>query len=230
MTPTTSPRYHEAFLVTPLAFFDLDGTLVVGNTQQLLVRFLYRRGAVGWPFMLGTAVWFAGYKLGVVRPTDRARTRAARLLAGRSVDEIEALMDAFTREMLVPRLHEGAVAALRAQRSAGGRVVILSAALDPLVRGLARELGVAESVGTALEVRDDRFTGEVVGRAVYGDEKLRAARRVLDVARLDALECSAYADHETDVALLESVGHPVAVNPRPGLLRVARERGWPVIP
>ena len=229
MTPTTSDAGDETLPSTPLAFFDLDGTLVVGNTQQLLVRFLHRHGAIGWPFLLGTAAWFAGYKLGVVKPTDRARTRAARLLAGRSVAEIDTLMDAFTREMLVPRLHAGAVAALRMQQAAGGRVVILSAALDPLVRGLARQLGVGESVGTVLEVRDDRFTGEVVGRAIYGDEKVRAARRVLDHAGLDPAVCAAYADHETDVALLESVGHPVAVNPRPGLLRVANERGWPVI-
>ena len=85
-------------------------------------------------------------------------------------------------------------------------------------------------MGTRLEVRDGRYTGEVVGRAVYADEKVRAARRLLDEAGLDPAACAAYADHETDVALLESVGHPVAVNPRPGLLRVAGERGWPVIP
>jgi HAD superfamily hydrolase (TIGR01490 family) len=229
MTPTAPASGDETHLVTPLAFFDLDGTLVEGNTQQLLVRFLYQRRVIGWPFMLGTVMWFAGYKLGVVKPTDRARTRAARLLAGWSAAEMEALMDAFTREMLVPRLHAGAVAALRAQQAAGGRVVILSAALDPLVRGLARELGVDDTVGTVLEMRDGHFTGEVVGRAVYGDEKVRAARRVMDEAGLDPGACAAYADHETDVALLESVGHPVAVNPRPGLLRVARERGWAVV-
>lgn len=230
MSPTISSAVPMPFLDTPLAFFDLDGTLVIGNTQQLLVGFLYRQGAIGWPFLVGTAVWFAGYKLGVVRPNDRARTRAARLLAQRTVGEIEALMDAFTQEILVPRLHEGAVAALRAQQASGGRVVILSAALDPLVQGLARELGVGETVGTVLEVRDDRYTGEVVGRAIYGDEKVQAARRVMDAAALDPTACAAYADHETDVGLLESVGHPVAVNPRPGLLQVARERGWPVIP
>jgi HAD superfamily hydrolase (TIGR01490 family) len=229
MTPITSAAGDETTLVTPLAFFDLDGTLVVGNTQQFLVRFLHRRGAIGWPFLLGTALWFAGYRLGVVKPTDRARTRAARLLAGRSTAEIDELMDAFTGEMLVPRLHAGAVAALRAQQAGGGRVVILSAALDPLVRGLARGLGVGDSVGTALEVRDGHYTGSVVGRAIYGDEKVRAARRVIDAAGLDAADCGAYADHETDIALLESVGHPVAVNPRPALLQVARERGWPVI-
>lgn len=215
---------------TVIAFFDLDGTLVVGQTQRLLVSFLRRQGLVGPGFLLGVGLWFALYRLGLVQPTDSARARAAGLMKGRSVAEVTALMDRFTSEELVPRLHAGAVSALRAHQVRGDEVVIVSAALLPVVQGLARHLGVDSCEGTRLEERGGVFTGTVVGRALYGPEKVSVARRLLELRGADALSCSAYADHETDMALLELVGSPVAVSPRPGLAAVARERGWGIIP
>lgn len=212
-----------------IAFFDLDGTLVVGQTQRLLVSYLRRRGVVGMGFMFAVGLWFAAYRLGVVKATDGARERAAGLMRGRSVKEVAALMDTFTREELVPRLHDGAVTALQAHQDRGDEVVIVSAALMPVVEGLARRLRVRSCEGTRLVVRDGVFTGEVYGRALYGPEKARAARRILEERGVDAAACSAYADHETDVELLELVGHAVAVNPRRGLAAVARERGWRVM-
>lgn len=213
-----------------IAFFDLDGTLVSGQTQRLLVAFLRGRGLVGPGFLLGVGLWFTLYRLGLVQPTDSARARAAGLMEGRSVAEVTALMDSFTSEELVPRLHPGAVSALREHQVRGDEVVIISAALMPVVQGLARHLGVESCEGTRLEEKDGVFTGTVIGRALYGPEKVSAARRLLEVRRVDALSCSAYADHETDVDLLELVGSPVAVSPRPGLAAVARERGWRIIP
>ena len=213
-----------------IAFFDLDGTLVVGQTQRLLVSFMRREGMVGLRFVVGVGLWFGAYRLGLVKPTDNARARAAGLMAGRSVAGVAALMDRFTAEELAPRLHAGAVSALRDHRERGDEVVIVSAALMPVVEGLARHLSVDSCEGTRLEERDGAFTGAVAGRALYGPEKVSAAKRVLEDRGVDASSCSAYADHESDLDLLELVGHPVAVSPRAGLAAVARERGWRIIP
>jgi HAD superfamily hydrolase (TIGR01490 family) len=138
-------------------------------------------------------------------------------------------MDTFTSEQLVPRLHGGVVTALRAHQERGDEVVIVSAALMPVVEGLARHLRVGSCEGTRLAVRDGVFTGALSGKALYGPEKARAARRIVEERDADAASCSAYADHETDVELLELVGHAVAVNPRPGLAAVAEERGWRIM-
>jgi hypothetical protein len=87
------------------AFFDLDGTLVVGQTTLLLIRFLRKVGVVSRRFLVGTTLWFLGYKLGVVKVTERSRHQGARVFAGRTVEEVQALMDRLTGEVLVPRLH-----------------------------------------------------------------------------------------------------------------------------
>lgn len=215
--------------VTIIAFFDLDGTLVVGQTQRLLVSFMRREKLVSLGFVVGVGLWFGAYRLGLVKATDSARGKAAGLMSGRSVGDVRALMDRFTSEELVPRLHPGAVSALRDHQRLGHEVVILSAALTPVVDGLARHLGVATYAGTDLEERDGVYTGAVDGKALYGAEKVAAARRFLDDRGADAGACWAYADHDTDVDLLESVGIPVAVSPRPGLAAVAKERGWRII-
>jgi HAD superfamily hydrolase (TIGR01490 family) len=215
--------------VTTIAFFDLDGTLVVGQTQRLLVSFMRREGLVGTGFLVGVGLWFAAYRLGLVKATEGARAKAAGLMSGRRVSDIAAMMARFTREELVPRLHGGAVSALRDHQERGHDVMVLSAALTPVVEGLARYLGVSTFAGTDLEERDGVYTGAVSGKALYGTEKVAAAERFLHRLGSDAHSCWAYADHETDVDLLALVGHPVAVNPRPGLAAVARERGWPII-
>src|SRR5680860_1339534 len=137
-----------------LAFFDLDGTLVVGQTQRLLVTFLREKGMIGLGFLLGTGIWFILYRMGLVKATDRARARAGELFAGMNVQEVDTLMDEF----------------------AGDEIVILSAALQPLVDALGRALGVKDCEGTRLERKDGIYTGQVIGRPLYGSEKARVAR------------------------------------------------------
>ncbi len=212
-----------------IAFFDLDGTLVVGQTQRLLVSFLRQRGMVSLRFVVGVAVWFVAYRLGLVKATDRARARGAELVAGHGFDEIEALMDVFAVHVLQPRLHEGAVDALRRHQQRGDDVVIVSAALAPVVDALGRLLGVRDCEGTPLAVSAGVYNGRLAGRAVYGPEKVRVAREYLVARGADPRRCSAYADHETDVELLEAVGIPVAVSPRPVLAVIALERGWRIL-
>jgi len=57
----------------------------------------------------------------------------------------------------------------------------------------------------------------------YGDEKAKLALAFAGRWQVDPADCWAYADHETDLALLRSVGHAVAVHPKPGLLKAAQE-------
>lgn len=213
-----------------MAFFDLDGTLVVGNTQLLLVRFLRSVGVVGRAFVLGSALWFGAYKAGLVKVTEEARAKGASMLRGLTVEEVEGIMARFREEVLLPRLHPPAVAALREHRAAADRIVVLSAALDPVVATLSGHLGVVHFVGAPCEVTEGRYSGRLSGPTPYGALKAEVAADFMRRWRVEADSCWAYADHTTDLALLRSVGHPVAVNPRPGLAQAAREAGWPILP
>ncbi len=212
-----------------LVFFDLDGTLVVGQTQLLLVKFLAHAGVVGRGFLVGSAGWFLGYKLGLLKATEASRRRGALVLKGLETGEVDRLMERFVEEELGPRLFPPALAALQEHQSEGDEVIVLSAALEPLVRALCSRLAVGSWLGASCETLDGRYTGLMLGPIPYGKEKARLAAQLMAERSADPAECWAYADHDTDIPLLETVGHPVAVRPRPGLRAVAEREGWPIL-
>jgi HAD superfamily hydrolase (TIGR01490 family) len=213
-----------------VAFFDLDGTLVVGQTPVLLMKFLRKAGIVSRAFLAGTGLWFLGYKAGLVKVSEKSREKGAGVFRGLSEREVEGLMTRFTEEVLVPRFHPAATAALAEHLAEGDLVVVVSAALDPVVGALCRRLGVEDFVGTPCEVVEGRYTGRLTGPSSHADEKVRVAATYMGRWDADPSDCWAYADHGTDLGLLRSVGHPVAVNPRPLLLEAARQAGWPILP
>lgn len=213
-----------------VAFFDLDGTLVAGQTTLLLVQFLRRQGVVSRRFLVGTALWFLGYKAGLLRVTERSRHQGARVFAGLGVDEVAKLMDRFTEEVLEPRFEKAAIEALDEHRGIGDHVVVISAALLPVVAAMCRRLGVDDFTGTECEVLEGRYVGRLIGPSPHGEEKREVAVEYMERWGVAAEKCWAYADHGSDITLLRSVGHPVAVNPKPELLAAAKESGWPVLP
>jgi len=213
-----------------VVFFDLDGTLVVGQTTFLLVSFLRGLGIVSRAFLVGTGLWFLGYKLGLVKVSEKSREKGAGVFRGLSEIEVEALMARFTDEVLAHRFHPAATAALAEHLAEGDRVVVISAALDPVVRALCRRLGVEAYVGTPCEVAEGRYTGRLTGPSPHADEKTRVAAEYMSRWAADPSDCWAYADHGTDLALLRSVGHPVAVNPKPALREAAEQAGWAILP
>ena len=212
-----------------IAFFDLDGTLVLGQTQFLLVLFLHKQRLLSLVFLLGTGLWFAAYKARLVRVTQEARERGASILAGLSQARVADLMTQFVGEILAPRLNPKAVAALRGHQARGDYVVVVSAALEPVVKALCESLGVVEYIGAPCQVKDGRYTGLLDGPMPYGEEKARLALAFAQRWTVNTAECWAYADHETDLPLLRSVGHAVAVHPKRGLLEAAEEAGWPIL-
>jgi HAD superfamily hydrolase (TIGR01490 family) len=212
-----------------LAFFDLDGTLVVGQTSLLLVSFLRKEGIVSRTFVIGTGLWFAGYKAGLIRVSEKSREKGAGVFKGLGESEVEQLMARFTEQALVPRFHPAATAALAEHMSEGDRVVIVSAALEPVVKALAARLGVRDYVGTGCEIVEGRYTGRLTGSNPHAEEKVRFAAAYMAEHGADAADCWAYADHGSDRALLESVGHPVAVNPHKELREAAEGAGWPIL-
>jgi HAD superfamily hydrolase (TIGR01490 family) len=212
-----------------VAIFDLDGTLVVGQTQVLMIGFLRKARVVSRTFVIGTALWFLAYKAGLVKVTLASRTKGGEVFTGLSEEEVAKLMARFTEEVMVPRLHPATTAALAEHQAEGDVVVVVSAALLPLVEALCRHLDVTEYAGARCEIVHGRYTGRLLGPIPYAGEKARVAERFIAEQGADPSDCWAYADHDTDIELLRFVGHPVAVNPRPGLRHEAERQGWPIL-
>jgi HAD superfamily phosphoserine phosphatase-like hydrolase len=121
----------------------------------------------------------------------------------------------------------------------GHAIVLVSGTLEPLASAAALALvlrlavnGITSSIGvcaTRLEEVSGMWTGRVVGEAMFGEAKARAAKKLAEEMQLDLSRCYAYGDGANDRWLLAAVGRPAAVNPTRKLARIARKQGWPVL-
>lgn len=205
----------------PAAIFDVDGTLVRGGTERLFFRYLVQTGRLSprraFTFLLRLAA----------APRNRFSNKT--YLAGLAAAETEGLARRCCQQMIRPRLRPRAVACLKAHQARGRQIVLLTGSLGFLVVPLKEHLAADWLLATEVNQAHGRFTGEICGLHPRGDNK-----RILleDLARrqgLDLASSFAYGDHAEDIPLLGCVGQPAAVNPTRALLRVARERGWPVV-
>jgi HAD superfamily hydrolase (TIGR01490 family) len=139
----------------------------------------------------------------------------------------------------VPEFFEQAMKSVVWHARQGHKIVIVSGTLEPLARRaalslekelMARGIGSAIRVAaTRLEEHAGRWTGRIVGEAMFGEAKARAVKELADEMRLGLTQCYAYGDSLSDRWMLGAVGKPAAVNPQTELARFARTRGWPIL-
>jgi HAD superfamily hydrolase (TIGR01490 family) len=208
------------------AIFDVDNTLLPGMTsERMFIRALYRRGLYGPRVVLRTLGTLARYAHLGPRRTLRLHRP---YLRGLAASEVERLAESVFAEEILPSLSPTGIARVRDHLGQGHLVALLSGAPRFLVGLLARHLGVAQFVGAHLTLAGDRYTGGLADLHPYGENKLTLARRLATEHRFDLRHAYAYADHHSDAKLLRAVGHPVCVNPSPGLRRLAAQFRWPV--
>lgn len=118
-------------------------------------------------------------------------------------------------------------------------IVIVSGTLEPLANVAAQALetklasrGIAAKIrvcATRLEESDGRWTGRILGQAMFGKAKARAVLVLAEEMSLNLSQSWAYGDSAQDRWMLAGVGNPAAVNPTPQLVRIARKQGWPIL-
>ena len=228
------------------AFFDVDRTLVVGTSlETCFLRAARRRGVLG-PAALLRNLWAGLQSLGLLpaRPEARlpippelpARTRLRyallsgnkAYLRGLPLARCIELARATFQEEVLPRLSARGQAVAAAHRAAGRPVVLLTGTLDFLGKPLADYLEAAHLLAAQPEVRDGLLTGRLAAPHPYGAHKRELLLQLAAAQGLDLPASYAYADHHTDGPFLETVGHPVAVNPDKRLRQMAQERGWEI--
>jgi|UniRef100_A0A7V6A0Y6 HAD superfamily hydrolase (TIGR01490 family) len=202
------------------AIFDVDGTLVQGGTERLFFRYLVQTGKLSLPRAFGFLARLAA------APGERFCNKS--YLAGVSVAEMEHLGRRCFEEVILPRLRPAAVARLQAHRSGGRKIILLTGSLTFLMLPLQKHLDADWLIATELMQVNGRFTGAISGMHPRGENKRLLLEKLAHSQGLDLACSSAYGNHEEDIPLLGSVGHPVAVSPTRALKRLARERGWPV--
>ena len=209
-----------------LALFDLDNTLLSGDTDVEWYAFLTDQGVLSAADQQANVEMDQRYRAGEASALEYVRFYLrpyrrhdmARLLSWR---------EAFVRERIAPRMLPRARELLASHRN--DLVVIITATNRFLTEPIAQAFDVEHLIATEPEIVDGRFTGDVVGEPCMREGKIVRLRRWLEHqgASLPTFGQSFfYSDSINDLPLLERVTHPVAVDPDDKLEAIARRRGW----
>jgi HAD superfamily hydrolase (TIGR01490 family) len=211
------------------AFFDLDRTLIRRSSMLALAPSLRRHGLIGWRSLARASVWHAVYLIRGVSSSQLADAadQTFRLMKGWPVEELKGLI-AEEIEPLAALAFPDAIQRMRSHQARGERAIVVSASLVELVEPLAQRLGLDGAIASRAETRDGRYTGRVES-FMHGSAKADAVRAYAAEHGVDLAASSAYTDSRSDIQLLETVGHPYAVNPDRALTKAARARGWPIL-
>lgn len=218
--------------MTRFAVFDLDHTLLDGDSDVFWCRFLMDEGLLDRAtFEPRNQAMERDYKAGTVSTQDFCNFYVG-TLAGRTPAEWEPWRQRFWRERIQPALCPGTAALLQQHRDQGDTLVMSTATNRFITELTAQGLGIEHLIATECELgADGRFTGRTQGAPNMRAGKIDRLQAWL-AARGLALEdcaCSFYSDSMNDLPLLERVHHPVAVNPDTRLAAIAAERGWPTL-
>jgi HAD superfamily hydrolase (TIGR01490 family) len=215
-----------------LALFDLDHTLLAGDSDVLWCEFLMQRGILDRAAFAGrNAAMDREYRAGTVSPQAFCEFYVS-TLAGRTPEGWQPEREAFVHEVIAPRLGDTARALVH-ERQREGALVVLTTATNRFITELtAAELGIEHLLATECEIgADGRFTGRTLGTLNMREGKVERLHAWLSKrgARLGDCESYAYSDSTNDLALLEAVDHALVVHPDARLAAIAKQRGWPTL-
>ena len=213
------------------AFFDLDKTLMQGSSAFQFARAAYAEGLISRRQILTDGWANLRYRLQGASDEDSLalRERIAAGLQGTRVVDLERLGVGVLAGVL-PRIYPRMLRIAHAHQDAGRPAYIVTAASQDLADILARVMALDGALGSQLsEVDAGVYTGRPTGRFMYREGKAVAISELAERESLDLGASYAYSDSESDLPMLQCVGHPVVVNPDATLRRIARERGWEVV-
>jgi HAD superfamily hydrolase (TIGR01490 family) len=216
-----------------LAIFDLDHTLLAGDSDVLWCQFLIDRGVLDRAgFEPRNQRMERDYKAGTVGPVEFCEFYVS-TLAARTPAQWAPMRQSYLATMILPRISQAARDLVGRHRKAGDLMVMSTATNRFLTELTAAQFGIEHLIATEVELgADGRYTGRVSGTANMREGKLTRLNEWLasrQAALSDFESSTMYGDSINDLPLLDAVRVPVPVDPDAQLAAVAAKRGWPVL-
>ena len=214
-----------------LALFDLDHTLLDGDSDQLWCDFLIEKGLLDKTiFSAKNEAMARDYKSGAVDVQAFCEFYIGTLTL-KTPQDWEPLRQEFLREWVVPRLCAGGKAQIKSHHEKGDRVVMTTATNRFITELTAIYLGVQDLIATEAEIVNGLFTGSTQGVLNMREGKVIRFVAWCKAQSLDAaqFETWGYSDSINDLPLLLAVTHATVTQGDEKLRAEAALRGWPQI-
>ena len=212
-----------------LAIFDLDHTLINGDSDYLWGEYMVEHGIVDeQAYRSRNEAFYRDYQRGTL-DNDQYLKFALEPLTHHSIEALHAWRADYVEKWIRPLIAPGALPLLQQHRERGHDLLMISATHLFVSEPIAQLLGIPTVLATEPEIVDNRYTGRFLGTPTYQQGKVVALREWLDGSGHDLVGSYFYSDSLNDLALLEQVDNPIAVSPDEPLQAIARERGWKII-
>ena len=215
-----------------LALFDLDNTLLAGDSDYEWGQFLVDHGVLEREvYEAQNRTYYEQYVAGTLDIHEYLGF-ALRPLAEHAAGDLERWHAEFMRLRIRPMITPAARALVRRHLDAGDLCAVVTATNSFVTAPIAREFGIAELIATEPEQRNGEFSGSVTGIPCFREGKVARLEEWLTgrgASLASFSESWFYSDSLNDLPLLERVTHPVAVDPDPTLRAHAQRSGWPII-
>jgi HAD superfamily hydrolase (TIGR01490 family) len=217
-----------------LALFDLDNTLLAGDSDHAWGQYLIKHGLVDAQHH-GEAndAFYTDYQNGSLDIHAYVRFTLNPVMS-KTITELSKLRQEFMLEFIDPIILPKAIELVEQHRAAGDLTVIITATNTFITQPIADRFGVDLLLGTELTINNDHFTGEILGTPCFQQGKVLKLKSWLDdkaAARIHKSELRIedsvfYTDSINDLPLLEQVAEPVVVDGDKRLQHAALQRAW----
>jgi HAD superfamily hydrolase (TIGR01490 family) len=215
--------------IMTLALFDLDNTLLTGDSDYLWGQFLVKNQMVdNIIFEKENLRFYKEYGEGTL---DIQAYLAFQLgvLAQYDKGELDRMRSRFVEEMVLPIVAKQSRSILKKHRDQGDILVIITATNRFVTEPIAQALGVEHLIATGVEIKDGQYTGRPSGTPCFQQGKVTLLQKWLEKNQQELAGSCFYSDSHNDLPLLKRVDHPVAVDPDKKLTQYAKENGWPIV-
>lgn len=213
---------------TTAALFDMDHTLIWVNSGHSSIVLAKRMGLVNLSHLLTGIYRILLYRLTLLKIDEWYEANIS-MLKGLTIEDMNIFAELWFNTMVKHHLYKEGLELINEHRRKGHRLAIVSNAPEFFVRALAQALDVPEIISTFVETQEGVLTGRLIKPLCYGEGKLQYTLSWAKENDIDLGSSYFYTDSNFDLAVMGSVGHPVAVNPDFRLKRQAKLNGWPIL-
>lgn len=214
-----------------LALFDLDNTLLAGDSDHAWGEFVIEQGLVdAQSHRAANDEFYQRYLEGRLDIHAYVKFTLSPIL-GLDSNQRQELHQQFMHQVVTPLILESGRELVRQHQEANDRCVMITATNSFITAPIATEFGIETLLATDLEITEGRLTGNIQGIPCYQQGKVDKLQQWLEneMVNYDLGNACFYTDSINDLPLMESVGTPIAVDPDEQLASVATKNNWQVI-
>lgn len=212
-----------------LSIFDLDNTLLDGDSDYLWGQFLVEKGIVdGLDYEQKNQQFYRQYQQGDLDIFEFLRF-SLKPLSEHSLDDLYQWREQFMQQKIRPIILEKGRELIEEHRQAGQTLMIITATNRFVTELIAAELGIVHLLATEPEFTNNGYTGHVQGIPCFKEGKVQRLDQWLRENGQHLQDSWFYSDSHNDIPLLEEVTHPIAVDPDDDLRAHAQQKQWAII-